>query len=46
MSRARRRQHGGEIVLQIQQMNGAYLRIIKGDVKFRFVINVASLGRA
>ncbi len=33
-------------MLRIQQMNGAYARTIKGDVKFRFVINVASLGRA
>jgi len=46
MSRARRRQHGGEIVLQIQQMNGAYVRTIKGDVEFRLVIDMASLGRA
>ena len=41
-----RRQHGGEIMLRIHQMNGAYVRTIKGDVKFRFVINVASRGRA
>lgn len=31
-------------VIPIQQVNEAYERVLKGDVRFRFVIDVASLG--
>ena len=30
-------------VIPIQQVNGAYERVLKGDVRFRFVIDLASL---
>jgi len=30
-------------VIPIQQVNKAYERVIKGDVRFRFVIDLASL---
>jgi uncharacterized zinc-type alcohol dehydrogenase-like protein len=30
-------------VIPIQQVNGAYERVLKGDVGFRFVIDMASL---
>ena len=31
-------------VIPIQQVNEAYERVLKGDVRFRFVIDLASLG--
>ncbi len=40
-------EHGltsGVEVIPISQINEAYERVIKGDVKFRFVIDMASLG--
>ncbi|MDB5309736.1 MAG: yahK [Gemmataceae bacterium] len=33
-------------VIPIQQINGAYDRLLKGDVKYRFVIDMASLKQA
>jgi uncharacterized zinc-type alcohol dehydrogenase-like protein len=30
-------------VIKIQQINDAYQRLAKGDVKYRFVIDMASL---
>lgn len=30
-------------VIPIQQVNEAYERVLRGDVKFRFVIDMASL---
>jgi uncharacterized zinc-type alcohol dehydrogenase-like protein len=30
-------------VIKIQQINDAYQRLAKGDVKYRFVIDIASL---
>lgn len=30
-------------MIPIQKVNEAYERVIKGDVKFRFVIDIASL---
>ncbi len=30
-------------VIRIQQINEAYERLLKGDVKYRFVIDLASL---
>ncbi len=30
-------------VIPIQQINEAYERVLKGDVKYRFVIDIASL---
>ena len=30
-------------VIPIQQVNEAYERVLKGDVRFRFVIDMASL---
>ncbi|MCS6294468.1 MAG: NAD(P)-dependent alcohol dehydrogenase, partial [Nitrospira sp.] len=30
-------------VIPIQQVNDAYERVLKGDVRFRFVIDLASL---
>jgi uncharacterized zinc-type alcohol dehydrogenase-like protein len=30
-------------VIPIQQVNEAYERVLKGDVRFRFVIDLASL---
>jgi uncharacterized zinc-type alcohol dehydrogenase-like protein len=32
-------------VIPIQQINGAWERMLKGDVRYRFVIDAASLGR-
>ena len=32
-------------VIPISQINEAYERVIRGDVKFRFVIDMASLGQ-
>jgi alcohol dehydrogenase (NADP+) len=32
-------------VIQMQQVNEAYERVLKSDVRYRFVIDVASLGR-
>jgi uncharacterized zinc-type alcohol dehydrogenase-like protein len=32
-------------VIPISQINEAYERVIQGDVKFRFVIDMASLGQ-
>jgi uncharacterized zinc-type alcohol dehydrogenase-like protein len=32
-------------VISISQIGQAYDRVVKGDVKFRFVIDMASLGR-
>jgi uncharacterized zinc-type alcohol dehydrogenase-like protein len=31
-------------VIQMQQVNKAYERVLKSDVRYRFVIDVASLG--
>jgi uncharacterized zinc-type alcohol dehydrogenase-like protein len=31
-------------VIPIQQVNEAYERVLRGDVKFRFVIDVSTLG--
>ena len=33
-------------LIPIQQINQAYERMIKGDVRYRFVIDIASLGKA
>ena len=33
-------------MIPIQQVNEAFVRTVKGDVKFRFVIDLASLGGA
>ena len=30
-------------VIPMQQINAAYERLLKGDVKYRFVIDIASL---
>ncbi len=30
-------------VIAIQQVNGVYERVLRGDVKFRFVIDLASM---
>jgi uncharacterized zinc-type alcohol dehydrogenase-like protein len=30
-------------MIKIQDVNGAYERLLKGDVKYRFVIDMASL---
>ena len=32
-------------MIPIQQINEAYERLLKSDVKYRFVIDMASLGR-
>jgi uncharacterized zinc-type alcohol dehydrogenase-like protein len=32
--------------IPIQKINGAYERLLKGDVKYRFVIDMASLSNA
>ncbi|MDH5776373.1 MAG: NAD(P)-dependent alcohol dehydrogenase, partial [Nitrospirota bacterium] len=32
-------------VIPITQINEAYERVIRGDVKFRFVIDMATLGQ-
>ncbi len=31
-------------MIKIQQINQAYERLLKGDVKYRFVIDMKSLG--
>ncbi len=33
-------------VISIQQINEAYERMVKGDVRYRFVIDIASLKQA
>jgi uncharacterized zinc-type alcohol dehydrogenase-like protein len=33
-------------IIPIQQINEAYERMIKGDVRYRFVIDIASLDAA
>lgn len=33
-------------MINIQQINDAYTRLLKGDVKYRFVIDMASLGKS
>ena len=33
-------------VIPIQQINEAYERMVKGDVRYRFVIDIASLKQA
>jgi len=33
-------------IIPIQQINEAYERTIRGDVRYRFVIDIASLGRS
>ncbi len=41
------RGHRSDIeVIPIQQMNEAYERTLKSDVRYRFVIDLASLGGA
>ena len=32
-------------VIPVQEINEAYTRMVKGDVKYRFVIDMASLGK-